>query len=122
MNETRNCPACAGTVVVKGSLIASDEDERFKGKFFPEGLKFFALRRSVDVLDKQGFLACASCGCLWNYVDPGALRERLKNRKEGESPFAPGLSHGARWSFPPLNRATAPRPPTPRRRNPASAC
>jgi hypothetical protein len=93
------CPSCASDAVVKGSLVASDEDERFNGRFFPEGLKFTAIRRSVVVLEQQGFVACTDCGCLWNYVDPAKLQELLKNRQVGESPFAPGTSHRVRWAL-----------------------
>jgi hypothetical protein len=84
---------------LKGSLIASDEDEKFNGWFFPEGLKFSAIRRSVPVSRKQGFLACTKCGCLWSYVEATKLRELLTKSRKGESVFAPGLSHRARWGL-----------------------
>lgn len=96
-SERRPCPACACDEVVSGSLVASDADQRFDGSFHPAGLKFFALRRSVSVSEQRGFLACTRCGCLWSFVDAPALRRVLENRSTGESPFAPGLSHGARW-------------------------
>jgi hypothetical protein len=97
--EETECPSCASKVVVKGSLVASDEDEKFNGLFFPEGLKFTAIRRSVAVLEKQGFLACTNCGCLWSYVEADKLRELLKNKREGKSAFAPGLSHRTKWAL-----------------------
>lgn len=90
------CPSCASKLVVKGSLVASDESEKFNGLFFPEGLKFTAIRRSVAVLEKQGFLACTNCGCLWNYVEATKLRELLKNTRRGESIFASNLSYRAK--------------------------
>jgi hypothetical protein len=93
------CPSCASKSVIRGSLVASDEGEKFNGLFFPEGLKFMAIRRSVAVLQKQGFLACTNCGCLWNYVEAIKLRELLKNKREGESAYAPGLSHRAKWGL-----------------------
>ncbi|MCY4746644.1 hypothetical protein NYO99_16830 [Pelomonas sp. UHG3] len=93
------CPSCAGDAVVKGSLVASDEDERFNGRFFPENLKFTAIRRSVVVLGDQGFVACTNCGCLWNYVEPAKLQALLKQKRKGESPFAPGNSHRAKWAL-----------------------
>ena len=97
-SETK-CPSCASTEVTKGSLIASDENENFNGLFFPEGLKFSAIRRSVPVSSNQGFHACSNCGCLWSHVNATKLRELLKKKSKGESVFAPGLSHGAKWTL-----------------------
>ncbi len=95
-NHPLACPSCASKEVVKGSLIASDENEIFNGRFYPQDLNFFAISRSVAVIDKQGFHACAKCGCLWNYVELQKLQTLLQKRVKGESPFAPGTSHGAK--------------------------
>lgn len=95
-----SCPSCRGKEVVRGSLIASDENNQFDGRFFPEGLKFAAIRRSVHVLDSQGFNACTACGCLWNHVDAVKLRELLeKNKRKSPSRFLPGWSHGSKWTL-----------------------
>lgn len=93
------CPSCASTKLVRGSLIASDENETFNGRFYPAGLKFLAFRRSVPVSDQQGFFACTACGCLWNRLDATKLRELLKQQRPGDSPFAPGLSHRGKWAL-----------------------
>lgn len=95
-----SCPSCRGKEVVRGSLIASDENNQFDGRFFPEGLKFAAIRRSVHVLDDQGFNACTACGCLWNRVDAAKLRELLhKNKRKSPSKFLPGWSYGSKWTL-----------------------
>ena len=95
-NQPLACPSCASKEIVKGSLIASDENEIFNGRFYPQGLRFFAISRSVPVTDNQGFHACEKCGCLWNYVEVPKLQSLLQKRVNGESPFASGTSHAAK--------------------------
>lgn len=98
MNADAKCPACGGEAITPGSLVASDKGERFNGRFFPTGLKFFAMRRSVEVAKLPGFQACATCGCLWNQVDPAKLREVLENRRPGGATLASRVPHRAkRW-------------------------
>ncbi|MEK8033904.1 hypothetical protein AACH06_24020 [Ideonella sp. DXS29W] len=96
-DSPRPCPRCGSTDVTAGSLLASDDDNVFKGRFYPAGLAFFALSRSVAIDTTQGFMACTGCGCVWNQVDPQQLRQVLTRRRSGESPFAPGVPHKAKW-------------------------
>jgi len=92
------CPSCGCSDVLTGSVVCSDEYDKFNGRFFPDGLKFFALHRSVHVLRKDRFMACTACGCLWNRVDPTKLRALASKMKApGEDRFAPGLSHQTKW-------------------------
>ncbi len=87
------CPACGSHNLVIGSLLCSDEDTKMTGSFHPAGLKFFAFIRSVPLSKKDGFRACADCGCVWNYLDPIQLQKPLKKKATGPSVMAEELSH-----------------------------
>jgi hypothetical protein len=70
------CPACAAEQIVEGRLLPSGDDG-WVTYFYPKGLKFFAISRSVSLKDGQIFSACTSCGHVWSNVDPEELRELL---------------------------------------------
>jgi Zn-finger nucleic acid-binding protein len=91
------CPRCGGAELVQGSLISSDEDARITGNFHPEGLKFWLLRRSVELKGGKPFQACSTCGCVWSQLDPVSLRRLLEHRASTPSLLAVGLSWGAKF-------------------------
>jgi hypothetical protein len=91
------CPSCGNSDLVRGSLIASDEDEKLNGRFYPDGLRFLAICRSVPDSSSQGFVACSSCGCLWSQVDAEKLRQLMREKAQGEATFASGVSYKAKW-------------------------
>jgi hypothetical protein len=63
---------------VQGGVLGAGDDG-WATKFFPSGLKFFTLARSVSLVDRRAFRACTQCGHVWARLDAGALRELIEH-------------------------------------------
>jgi ribosomal protein L37AE/L43A len=72
------CPECDSRQIVQGGVLGASDDG-WATKFFPSGLKFFTLSRSVSLVERRGFKACAQCGHIWARLDAGALRELIEH-------------------------------------------
>ena len=75
------CPACASDESVEGRLMTSGDDG-WVTYFYPKGLKFFTLNRSVSLENGQLFQACTKCGHVWSKVSPTRLKQLLQNSKK----------------------------------------
>ena len=71
------CPSCQATQIVRGRILADGSDNGSAEHFFPSGLRFLTLRRSVRLTGRESFKACTQCGHVWNTLDATALRELL---------------------------------------------
>ena len=72
------CPSCASAVIVAGKLLPSGGDDGWVTRFYPKGIRFFTLSRSVPLSNGQLFYACTDCGHVWSKVDAKELRELLE--------------------------------------------
>lgn len=75
---TNQCPTCNSSALVEGHVIASGSEGGSSVKFFPNGLKFWTIRRSVTLLSRENFRACTECGHVWNTLDAAGLRELIE--------------------------------------------
>lgn len=100
MNRSHSCPACHGDRIVHGDFVGNDPDDHFDRRFFPAGLDYIVAKPSVRLESREGFRACLSCGCVWNFVEPQALQALLLQRglAPGEVPKPVSrIAHQARW-------------------------
>jgi hypothetical protein len=72
-----SCPSCGSASLVEGRLLLSGTDDGWVARFFPKGLPFFTLRKSVTLANGELFRACTQCGHTWSQVSPTELRELL---------------------------------------------
>jgi hypothetical protein len=72
-----SCPSCSGKSVIEGRLSISGTDEGSVTRFYPKGLRFFTMRKSVALSNGQMFRACLTCGHIWSQAGPSELRELL---------------------------------------------
>jgi hypothetical protein len=79
MRSPSSCPACQSRELVEGRILADGSDNGSAEKFFPSGLRFLLLRRSVRLTGKQAFKAGTQCGHVWNQLDATALRELIED-------------------------------------------
>lgn len=70
------CPVCASSDVFYGNYGTVGDDGNVT-RFFPKGLRFFALRDSVPLANGNLLRACAQCGHTWTQLVPSELRELL---------------------------------------------
>ena len=73
-----NCPTCASTVIVAGRLLLSGGDDGWVTRFYPKGIRFLTLSKSVPLSNGQLFNACVDCGHAWSKVNTQELRELLE--------------------------------------------
>jgi predicted RNA-binding Zn-ribbon protein involved in translation (DUF1610 family) len=78
--SSKSCPACGSELVVKGKVIEGGSETGWGQKFFPSGLRFLSLKRSVRLLDNQVFQACTQCGHVWSTLDATDLRELIESK------------------------------------------
>lgn len=100
MNKRHACPACHGDRIVHGNFVGNGADDRFDRRFFPTGMAYIVVAPSVRLESREGFRACLSCGCVWNFVEPQALQALLQQRglAPGEVPKPVSrIAHQARW-------------------------
>jgi hypothetical protein len=71
------CPSCAKDQSVDGHVVYPGSEDGTAGRFYPKGLKFFMLARSVPLDAHQPFCACTNCGHVWSYLNPAELRSLL---------------------------------------------
>ncbi len=71
------CPSCASTAIVAGRLLPLGDDGLVT-RFYPKGIRFFALSKSVALSNGQLFYACATCGHAWGKVSAQELCELLE--------------------------------------------
>jgi hypothetical protein len=65
-------------------LLPSGGGDGWVTRFYPKGIRFLTLIKSVSLSDGQLFFACADCGHAWSKVDAQDLRELLqKSGDEG---------------------------------------
>ena len=57
--------------------ITSGGDEGNATHFYPTGLRFFTLRKSVPLVEGQLLRACVECGHVWTQVVPSELKGLL---------------------------------------------
>lgn len=72
------CPSCASSVIVDGRLLPSGGDDGWVTRFYPKGIRFLTLSKSVPLSNGQLFYACIDCGHAWSKVDAQELRELLE--------------------------------------------
>jgi DNA-directed RNA polymerase subunit RPC12/RpoP len=72
------CPNCASKFIVAGRLLLSGTDDGWVTRFYPKGIRFFTLIKSVPLCNGQLFHACADCGHAWSKVDALELRDLLE--------------------------------------------
>jgi hypothetical protein len=76
------CPACQKEQSVAGKLMLSGADSGWVTKFYPDGLRFWTLSRSVSLSDGQLFYACTNCGHVWARLDPKELTSLIQRSKK----------------------------------------
>jgi hypothetical protein len=86
------CPSCASAVVVAGRLLPSGGDDGWVTRFYPKGIRFLTLSKSVPLSNGQLFYACTDCGHVWSKVDAQDLRELLE--KSGDEGTLAKLARG----------------------------
>ena len=96
MNPTP-CPACASTKTVRGTLGFSGDDG-WVTFFYPKGLRFFSIKRSVTLNDGQLMTACTACGHTWSSIDPIELRHLLS--RSGDTTTRQALGDGFDLKYP----------------------
>lgn len=80
-HDPRACPACSSQRIVFGSLAAHDESGAVKGgRFYPSGLKWFALERSVRLMAGPKLFACLDCDLVWSTAIPGHLELLIRSK------------------------------------------
>jgi len=62
--------------------MLSGSDDGWATYFYPKGLKFLTLRRSVSLTNGQLFNACTKCGHVWSKLDPKELLVLLARSKD----------------------------------------
>ncbi len=72
-----HCPVCESTELITGRVMGQGSQGGWTHRFFPAGLRFFKLKRSVPLLGRFDFQACSQCGHVWNKLDAAALKELL---------------------------------------------
>ena len=78
------CPVCSGKKIIKGRLLLSGADDGWVTRFYPKGLRFFRLRKSVTLSEGQLFRSCLSCGHVWSRLNEHELRELLEHSGDEE--------------------------------------
>jgi hypothetical protein len=74
MADGEQCPRCGKGLVVHGSFSHG----KIRFGFRPEELRFFSLSFQIpEVPVPTAAVACASCGLVWNELDPATLRQKL---------------------------------------------
>lgn len=76
------CPACNVNQSVEGDLMVAGSEDGYAKDFYPKGLRFFALRRSVRLSKEQGFTACLNCGHVWGKLNPNELSELIARSRK----------------------------------------
>jgi len=86
MNMTRapECPVCSSPKTLRGRLLLSGSDGGWLTRFYPKGLRFFTLCKSVTLSEGQLFSACLSCGHTWSRLNQRELRELLEQSGDSE--------------------------------------
>jgi hypothetical protein len=79
-NMTKNCPVCKSVSVVEGKIIEGGSEYGWAHKFYPRGVRFFSLRRSVHLLNGEAFQACTQCGHVWGTLDATDLRDLIESK------------------------------------------
>jgi hypothetical protein len=79
MRSPSICPVCQSRKLVEGRILADGSESGSAEKFFPSGLRFLLLRRSVRLTGRDAFRACAECGHVWNQLDATELRELIEH-------------------------------------------
>lgn len=74
----QTCSSCASTAIVEGRLLPSGADDGWVTRFYPKGIRFLTLSKSVPLSNGQLFYACTACGHTWSKVDAQELRELLE--------------------------------------------
>jgi len=76
MNTTRapECPVFSSPKTLRGRLLLSGSDGGWLTRFYPKGLRFFTLCKSVTLSEGQLFSACLSCGHTWSRLNQRDLR------------------------------------------------
>ena len=69
---------CQSRRLVEGRVLADGSESGSAEKFFPNGLRFLLLRRSVRLTGREAFRACMGCGHVWNQLDATELRELIE--------------------------------------------
>ena len=76
-------------------MVYPSSEDGTAGRFYPKGLQFFLLRRSVSLDAHQPFCACTNCGHVWSYLNPAELRSLLaRGSKQGVERPLSGESEG----------------------------
>lgn len=73
------CPVCQSPAVIEGRILADGSEDGHAERFFPAGIRFLTLKRSVRLTGRQTFNACTQCGHLWNTLDATGLRELIEH-------------------------------------------
>ena len=73
------CPACGASKVVAGAMLAG-EGVVAVDQFLPRRTR---AGRGMLGVRTAAFRACVSCGHLWSAVDPGKLRDQIRDRGDG---------------------------------------
>ena len=74
------CPACQSAATVEGRIMNPTFDDDNAGRFYPQGIQWLTLTRSVKLIHKEHFRACTQCGHVWGKLDATDLRELIESK------------------------------------------
>jgi NAD-dependent SIR2 family protein deacetylase len=69
-HDPKQCPACGGQTIIHGKILFG---EAGAAEFYPAGLPWLTLTRSVRLMAGARFFACAACDLVWSNAVPGHL-------------------------------------------------